>query len=138
MEEKKIRQLIDAARAGREMAYAPYSGFAVGAAVLGCDGKVYTGCNIENASYGLTVCAERTAMFKMVSEGCTKFAALCVIAGETPADSTPCGACRQVMSEFAEDVRTVPVILAGRNGEYEVHTVLELYPEPFMKFEPEQ
>ena len=135
-EEKMFLQLIEAAKKGRKNAYAPYSGFAVGAAVLGTDGKIYTGCNIENASYGLTVCAERTAMFKMVSEGCPRFRALCVIAGEKPSDSSPCGACRQVMSEFAEDVRTVPVILAGRNGEYEVHTVLELYPEPFMKFEP--
>ena len=78
--------LVQKAVEARQKAYAPYSKFSVGAAVLGTDGKIYTGCNIENVSYGMTMCAERTAIFKMVSEGCTKFAAIAIVAGENATD----------------------------------------------------
>ncbi len=132
-----IKQLIDRAIEGRKKAYAPYSKFRVGAAVLGTDGKIYTGGNIENASYGLTNCAERTAIFKMVSEGCLTFRAIAVVGGDAqPAESGPCGACRQVISEFCEDVNNTPVIEAGLSGAYYMEPVIALYPRPFMKFEP--
>lgn len=133
--ENVIKELMAAAIEGQKNAYVPYSHFKVGAAVLGEDGKIYKGCNIENASFGLTNCAERTAMFKMVSEGCQKFVALAVVGGETPGDSGPCGACRQVMSEFARDVQETPVYICGTNGDYYAVPVIELYPRPFMKFE---
>lgn len=137
LDSKTYKMLAEKAALAREKAYAPYSKFKVGAAVLGEDGNIYTGCNIENVSYGLTVCAERTAIFKMVSEGCTKFKALAVYAGEKPQDSVPCGACRQVMCEFCEDFE-VPVILSGSNGEILVKTLSQLCPMPFASFEKEE
>ncbi|MBQ7284493.1 MAG: cytidine deaminase [Oscillospiraceae bacterium] len=127
-------QLVAAAVAARQKAYAPYSKFSVGAAVLGTDGKIYTGCNVENASYGLTMCAERTAMFKMVSEGCTKFAAMAVVAGEKATDGAPCGACRQVMCELANNIAEAEVLLAALNGGYITETVASLMPYPFTDF----
>jgi len=136
LSEEMIHQLIQAAREGQKYSYSPYSEFRVGAAVLGTDGTIYTGCNIENVSYGLTVCAERTAIFKMVSSGCLTFKALALVCGERPQDSTPCGACRQVMAEFAEDVMTVPVIMAGRKGDYITMTIQELMPGAFKDFQP--
>ena len=105
----------------------------VGAAVLGEDGRVYTGCNIENASYGMTVCAERTAIFKMVSEGCRKFTALAVVGGGD-GDSAPCLACRQVMTEFCENWQT-PVYVSGPSGTIYTHTMEEICPLPFVMFE---
>ena len=93
------QELFEAAKKARENAYIPYSHFAVGAAVRAVDGRIFTGCNIENASYGLTVCAERNAIFAAVKEGVREFQALCVTA-ETPEPVSPCGACRQVMAEF--------------------------------------
>ena len=135
LSQEMINRLIQAAKEGQKNAYVPYSHFKVGAAVLGSDGKIYKGCNIENASFGLTNCAERTAMFKMVSEGCRSFVALAVVGGEEPGDSGPCGACRQVMSEFARDVNTTPVYICGTNGDYYTVPVIDLYPRPFMKFE---
>lgn len=122
--------LIDLAWQAAEKAYAPYSHWAVGAAALGEDGRVYTGCNIENASYGLTVCAERIAIWKMVSEGCRRFTALAVVSGET-CDGTPCGACRQVMSEFAD--ADTPVYVSGRDGSCLTTSVGELLPYAFGK-----
>ena len=126
-------ELIALAWEAREKAYCPYSQFMVGAAVLGTDGKVYTGCNIENASYGMTVCAERTAIFKMVSEGCRKFAALAVVGGGD-GDSAPCLACRQVMTEFCENWQT-PVYVSGPSGTIYSHTMEEICPLPFVMFE---
>ena len=99
MKEKEIQRLINRAIVARETSYSPYSHFGVGAALLCEDGRIYEGCNIENASYGLTNCAERTAIFKAVSEGQTKFKALAVVA-DTEGPCAPCGACRQVISEF--------------------------------------
>ena len=135
--QEEINALVKQAIEARKMAYAPYSKYKVGAAVLGSDGKIYGGCNIENASFGLTNCAERTAIFKMVSEGCMTFRALAVVgASEEPAESGPCGACRQVISEFCEDVYETPIIECGQNGTYYMEPVISFYPRPFMKFEP--
>ena len=117
----------------QKLAYAPYSQFKVGAAVLGIDGKIYTGCNIENASYGMTVCAERTAIFKMVSEGCQKFKALAVVGGGKE-DSAPCLACRQVMTEFCESF-DVPVYCKGPGDVIFEHPMREICPYPFVAFE---
>lgn len=118
MKEKDIQKLINRAIVARDKTYSPYSHFAVGAALLCEDGTIYEGCNIENASYGLTNCAERTAIFKAVSEGQTKFKALAVVA-DTEGPCAPCGACRQVISEFE-----IPrIIMANLRGDY---TVVEL------------
>ena len=120
------RQLVDAAREAREYAYAPYSGFRVGAALLADDGAVYTGCNVENSSYGLTCCAERTALFGAVANGDHHFLAIAVAADGVPVP--PCGACRQVLSEFAPDLT---VILAGPHDEHRELSLTNLLPEPF-------
>ncbi|MBC8263239.1 MAG: cytidine deaminase [Anaerolineales bacterium] len=117
--------LIAKAMAAREKAHAPYSQFAVGAALLAKSGRVYTGCNVENASYGLSICAERTAVFKAVSEGERDFEAIAVV---TDKGVTPCGACRQVLMEFGEDIR---VIVADEAGGYRVFGLQELLPEAF-------
>ena len=118
MKEKEIQRLINRAIVARETSYSPYSHFGVGAALLCEDGRIYEGCNIENASYGLTNCAERTAIFKAVSEGQTKFKALAVVA-DTEGPCAPCGACRQVISEFG-----IPrIIMANLRGD---NTVVDL------------
>lgn len=119
-------ELIEAARAYRARAYVPYSRFAVGAAVLAADGRVFGGCNVENASYPLTVCAERTAIGRAVSEGVRAFSALAVIA-DTDAPCAPCGACRQVIAEFS-----IPrVIMANLRGAVRSMTAEELLPFAF-------
>lgn len=124
-------ELMKIATAARKMAYAPYSGFLVGAALLTADGKVYTGCNIENASYTPTNCAERTAFFKAVSEGERSFAAIAIVGGkgENPADfCAPCGVCRQVMAEFCKsDFRVV----LGNENALQIRTLGELFPDSF-------
>lgn len=120
------RQLVEAARQAREYAYAPYSGFRVGAALLAEDGAVYTGCNVENSSYGLTCCAERTALFGAVANGDHHFLAIAIAADG--AQVPPCGACRQVLSEFAPDLH---VILAGPRDEHRALSLTNLLPEPF-------
>ncbi|MDO4204656.1 MAG: cytidine deaminase [Selenomonadaceae bacterium] len=119
-------ELIEVARQYRENAYTPYSHFKVGAAVLTASGKVYGGCNIENSSYGLTNCAERTAIFKAVSEGEREFAALAVIA-DTDGPCSPCGACRQVIADF----RIPRIIMANLRGEVKEVTLSELLPFAF-------
>lgn len=125
----EYQKLIDAASAARQKAYAPYSQFAVGAALLGGDGVIYTGCNVENASYGLACCAERTALFKAVSAGTRHFLALAVVGGEvgegvgTPC--LPCGICRQALAEFCDD--KLPII----SGNGEITTLGELFPNAF-------
>ena len=126
---EKYEKLIKEAERAKKKAYTPYSKFKVGAAVLCADGKIYTGCNIENASFGLTVCAERVAIFKAISEGSTKFEAIAVI-GDTDKPCSPCGACRQVMSEFCEDA---PLIMANSKGDVKIKKVKELLPEAFGK-----
>jgi cytidine deaminase len=117
--------LIAKAIEAREKAHAPYSHFAVGAALLARSGRIYTGCNVENASYGLSVCAERVAVFKAVSEGERDFEAIAVV---TENGVTPCGACRQVLMEFGEDIQ---VIVADGTGGYRVFGLQELLPEAF-------
>ena len=118
--------LVELAKKARAHAYAPYSGFAVGAAVLAADGRVFVGCNIENASYGLTNCAERTAIFSAVAAGARELRALAVVAeGELPC--SPCGACRQVIAEFAVE----RIILANLKGSRRVVTKEELLPFAF-------
>ncbi len=113
-------------------AYVPYSGFTVGAALLTSSGKVYTGCNIENASFTPTVCAERTAIFKAVSEGERKFEMIAVAGGkggEIKGEFPPCGVCRQVMAEFCS--ADFPVLFVVENGEFEEHTLGEILPNAF-------
>ncbi|AZV56734.1 cytidine deaminase [Clostridium sp. AWRP] len=122
--------LVSKAFEGRKNAYAPYSNFKVGAAVLAEDGKVYTGCNIENASYGATNCAERTAIFKAISEGNRAIKAIAIVGVEN--DYTyPCGVCRQVIAEFAS--KDTEIILGKGEGEYIVKTLDELLPGAFTK-----
>ena len=124
--------LIEKAIAAMDKAYAPYSGYKVGAALLCVDGSVYTGCNIENAAFSPTVCAERTAIFKAVSEGKREFSALAVCGGKDGLITglfPPCGVCRQVMREFCKDDFTV--YLAGPDGTYETRTLAQLLPDSF-------
>ena len=126
MTELETQKLMDCAIKARENAYSPYSHFAVGAALLCEDGTLYEGCNIENASYGLTNCAERTAIFKAVSEGHVTFKALAVVA-DTEGPCAPCGACRQVMAEFK-----IPLIIMGNlMGNIKIVTIEELLPFSF-------
>ncbi|HER23585.1 MAG TPA: cytidine deaminase [Candidatus Atribacteria bacterium] len=126
---EEFKRLIREAEKARKRAYSPYSKFPVGAAVLCGDGKIFTGCNIENASFGLSLCAERTAIFKAISEGSTKFEAIAII-GDTVKPCSPCGSCRQVISEFSEDVY---LIMANLRGEVKVKKINELLPEAFSK-----
>ena len=122
------QELITEALKARDMAYAPYSKFQVGAALLTKDGKVYRGCNIENAAYSMCNCAERTALFKAVSEGDTEFQMLAV-AADSPGPVSPCGACRQVISELC--TKDVIVVLTNLQGQIKEMTVEELLPGAF-------
>ena len=126
--------LVAAAWQAREQAYAPYSGFAVGAAVPTGAGHIYSGCNIENASYGLTNCAERTAIFQAVAHGERQLVRMAICA-ETAEPVAPCGACRQVMLEFGPDMELVLVNGAGKQI---LTTVQELLPYSFQEFPQEQ
>ena len=123
------KDLIAVAKKYRENAYAPYSKFKVGAAVLTKKGNVYGGCNIENSSFPITNCAERTAIFKAVSEGEQEFAAIALIA-DTPGPCSPCGACRQVMVEF----KIPRIIMANMKGDVKVVTLEEIMPYAFTEF----
>jgi cytidine deaminase len=119
--------LVQAAASARSLAYAPYSGFLVGAAVRTKDGRVFSGCNVENASYGATLCAERVAIAKMISEGAREPVVLAVYTeGERLA--MPCGLCRQVLVEFSEDL----LIIAAGPGKFDTTTLAELHPQPFV------
>ena len=120
-------ELIEAARQARRNAHAAFSGFKVGAAIETSGGKIFTGCNIENASYGLTMCAERVAIFKAISEGETEFTRLAVVA-DTPELTPPCGACRQIIWEFCGDV---PVLMANLKDATETVQMKELLPRAF-------
>ena len=123
---ENIGRLIAAAATARAHAYAPYSGFQVGAALMLSDGRLVAGCNVENASYGLSVCAERNAVAAAIAAGSTSFGALAVVTDSSP-PSSPCGACRQVLSEFGD----MPVILANTANERTVTSVAELLPNAF-------
>ncbi len=119
--------LIDAARRAREHAHATFSGFKVGAALETADGQVVTGCNVENATYGLTICAERVAMFKALSEGHRAFTRIAIVA-DTEAPTPPCGACRQILWEFGGDLE---IVLANLSEEKGSHRLQALLPLPF-------
>ena len=119
--------LVEAALAAREHAFAPFSGFKVGAAVEAESGRIHTGCNVENATLGLTVCAERVAVFKAVSEGVRQFRRVAIAAGTSPL-TPPCGACRQILWEFCGDIE---VILADLDGRTETLRLKDLFPRPF-------
>ena len=119
--------LIAAAKKARENAHARFSNFKVGAGLRAASGKIYGGCNVENATYGLTVCAERVAIFKAISEGERKFDAIAVVT-DTEALTPPCGACRQLIWEFCGDV---PVVMSNLKGKVEVLRMSELFPKPF-------
>ena len=122
-----IDALVQAALDVREKAHAPFSKFKVGAALEAADGRVYTGCNVENATYGLTVCAERVAVFKAISEGARKFTRVAV-AADTETLTPPCGACRQILWEFCGDIE---LILANLEGKTETVRLASVYPRPF-------
>ena len=122
-------ELVAAARAAREHAVADFSGFKVGAALETEDGAIVTGCNVENATYGLTICAERVAIFKALSEGHRAFTRLAVVA-DTPSPTPPCGACRQIIWEFCGDI---PVVLANLSSIAATHQMSDLLPLPFDK-----
>jgi cytidine deaminase len=119
--------LIAAAREARENAHAPYSNFRVGAALRAKSGRIFTGCNVENSTYGLTLCAERVAVFKAISEGERGFEAVAVVA-DTNILTPPCGACRQILWEFCGDA---DVVLANLQGKVELHKMAALFPKPF-------
>jgi len=126
---ENYKRLIKEAEKARKRAYTPYSKFKVGAAILTSDGKIFTGCNIENASFGLTVCAERVAILKAISEGSTEFEAIAIF-GDTDRPCSPCGACRQVLSEFGEDIK---IIMSNMKGDIKIKKIGELLPEAFSK-----
>jgi cytidine deaminase len=122
-----MHPLISAALAVRELAHAPYSHFKVGAAVEDEHGRVFTGCNVENASYGLSLCAERVAIFKAISEGAGKLVRVAVVA-DTPSPTPPCGACRQILWEFLGDA---PLLLANLDGQHETVQIAAMLPRAF-------
>jgi cytidine deaminase len=123
-------ELIRAARAARERSYSPYSGFRVGAALLTTDGHLFTGTNVENASFGLSICAERSAVCQAVSAGQRRFAAVAICADD-PRPTPPCGACRQVLMEFAPDL---VVLLVADGGDVEEHRLGDLLARPFRSY----
>ncbi len=125
-----IKELVKLAIEAREKAYVPYSKFKVGAAIEMEDGSVFTGCNIENASYGATNCAERTAIFKAVSEGHTVMKKIAIV-GDMLAFTAPCGICRQVIAEFA--AKDIEIVLIKNQDEYIVKTLEEILPGAFTK-----
>lgn len=125
--EKDLENLIETTKKAFENAYAPYSKFRVGAVVETKNGKLYTGCNVESASYGLTVCAERVAIWKAVSEGERDFKQVCVVA-DTEELTPPCGVCRQIIWEFCGDI---PIVFANLKGKYEILQMKDLLPRAF-------
>ena len=139
MKQEVLKLLIEEAEKARMMAYAPYSKYLVGAALVVPSGRIYTGCNVENASYGLTNCAERTAIFKAVSEGQRHIDAIAIVGGplyeKDVADNCdyayPCGACRQVMAEFLPESGDIEVVVAKSIDDYKVFHLSELLPYTF-------
>ena len=133
MEKKQIEEMIDLAIRQLDHSYVPYSHFHVGAALLAKNGTYYTGCNIENAAYNTTNCAERTAFFKAVSEGVREFQAICIVGGKDGVlteYAAPCGVCRQVMMEFC-DPEIFQIILAVSKDKYDIFALKELLPLGF-------
>ena len=133
LEKSMISKLIETAMEQLKFSYTPYSNFKVGASLLTKNGQIYTGCNIENAAYTPTNCAERTAIFKAVSEGVREFDTICIVGGKDgilTEYTAPCGVCRQVMMEFC-DPETFRIILAAADGKYKIYRLKELLPEGF-------
>lgn len=133
MTQTQIKKLIEKAIEQLTFSYAPYSNFKVGAALLAKNGTIYTGCNIENAAFTPTNCAERTAFFKAVSEGVREFDAICIVGGKDGVledFAPPCGVCRQVMMEFCQPDK-FQVILAKEKEKYQIYTLEELMPQGF-------
>ncbi|MBR6462619.1 cytidine deaminase [bacterium] len=130
MDTKTAQELVSKAIEAREKAYAPYSKFRVGAAILTKDGNVFPGCNVENASYGATICAERVAVANMVSSGHTDPIAIAICYNETEF-ALPCGICRQVLSEFANEKEDLIVLMAKTDGSYQETTLSTLLPGAF-------
>ena len=133
MDKKLVEEMIRMAKEQLKYSYAPYSGFKVGAVLLTDEGRFYTGCNIENAAYTPTICAERNAFFKAVGEGHRKFRAICIVGGKDGAMTgytAPCGVCRQVMMEFC-DPDMFNIILTAGDGSYKIYTLKELLPLGF-------
>jgi len=122
----ELDALVEAARRVRLNAAADFSGFQVGAALQAADGRVFTGCNVENATYGLTVCAERVAVFKAVSEGCRRSFTRVVVVANTDAPTPPCGACRQILWEFGGDLEVILANLTEVKGRYRLRDLLPL------------
>lgn len=122
-----MNNLLEAALAARERAHAPFSNFKVGAALEDDQGRIFTGCNVENATYGLTICAERVALFKAISEGARSFKRIAV-AADSEVLTPPCGACRQILWEFCGDVEIILTNLSGKN---ETLKLKDLFPRPF-------
>jgi cytidine deaminase len=124
-----LSELIAHAVRAKDRAYCPFSNFPVGAALLSISGQIFTGCNIESSAYGLTICAERVALYKAVSEGFTEFAAL-AIATDTQSFCPPCGACRQVLWDFCQDIK---IVLVSREKNSKIYHLTELFPNAFDK-----
>jgi cytidine deaminase len=122
-----VDPVIEAARAVRENAHAPFSGFKVGAAIEDSAGRIYSGCNVESATYGLTLCAERVAVFKAISDGARSFRRIAVVT-DTDTLTPPCGACRQILWELCGDL---PVLLTNLQGKTETLQLKDLFPRPF-------
>ncbi|MGI6083986.1 MAG: cytidine deaminase [Acetivibrionales bacterium] len=127
-------KLVNLAVKIKENAYVPYSNFHVGAALFADNGRIYTGCNIENASYGAAICAERTAIVKAISDGAKRILAIAV-ASDSKSPTMPCGICRQVLSEFC--LSDMPLYLSNRDGEYKVYSFEEILPHSFKKSDME-
>ena len=127
MSEKSLQELVEIAKTARLHSVAPFSNFLVGAAVRTAEGKIYTGCNVESASYGLTVCGERVAIWKALSEGERQFTEIAVVA-DTDTLTPPCGTCRQIIWEFA---RGAKIVFANLNGKSEVFNIADLLPRAF-------
>lgn len=130
------QKLCDLAKKASENAYTPYSHFNVGAAILGAGGGIYTGCNVENASFSLTICAERSAGTTMVANGERRIAAIAIYGGGTAGEAAPCGACRQFLLEFADEKLEAPILLVGGDGKVIESSFKELCPYPFRSFVP--
>ena len=134
LDKKMISELIGRAIQARKNAYAPYSGYCVGAALLCDDGQIFTGCNVENASYGATNCAERTAVFKAVSEGAQRFSAIAIAGGKQGSNmldmAYPCGVCRQVLREFGVPAE-MQIIVCRSESDYRILTLEQLLPDSF-------
>ena len=128
------RELVDLAFTMLSRSYVPYSHFKVGAAILGEMGGIYTGCNVENASLGLTICAERNACTTMIAQGERRIAAVAIYGGEKGGEAAPCGACRQFMLEFADEALEAPLYFAGRDGSFVTSSFQEICPFPFRNF----